>query len=227
MSEIHEILSDWQNVRVRMVGDLVAIAGSFDGVEHSGARVDGVSLALDLDRIARGGAKVEPTPEPTLEPEPAFEPDPEPVVEPEPEPTLQPEPELTPEPEPEYPPATPTKLSFEELTGGGIMLVEDELLIRRGLAWAAVSDHAEVLVGNLIDPNRRTEMIAEIAHIANKRQLGLPLTPSDMEAESAFAALQAREDEIRRFERQMREAVRYASLEMLKDFDVEGAGWPT
>jgi hypothetical protein len=213
MSEIHTILADWQNVRVRMVGDLVAIAGSFDGVEHSGARVDGVSLALDLDRIARGGAKVEPTPEPTLEPEPALEPDPEPVVEP--------------EPEPEYPPATPTKLSFEELTGGGIMLVEDELLIRRGLAWAAVSDHAEVLVGNLIDPNRRTEMIAEIAHIANKRQLGLPLTASDMEAESAFAALQAREDEIRRFERQMREAVRYASLEMLKDFDVEGAGWPT
>jgi hypothetical protein len=213
MSEIHTILADWQNVRVRMVGDLVVIAGSFDGVEHSGARVDGVSLALDLDRIARGGAKVEPTPEPTLEPEPALEPDPEPVVEP--------------EPEPEYPPATPTKLSFEELTGGGIMLVEDELLIRRGLAWAAVSDHAEVLVGNLIDPNRRTEMISEIAHIANKRQLGLSLTASDMEAESAFAALQAREDEIRRFERQMREAVRYASLEMLKDFDVEGAGWPT
>jgi hypothetical protein len=217
MSEIHTILADWQNVRVRMVGDLVAIAGSFDGVEHSGARVDGVSLALDLDRIARGGAKV--APEPVAEPAPELEP--------EPEPTPEPEPELTPEPEPEYPPATPTKLSFEELTGGGIMLVEDELLIRRGLAWAAVSDHAEVLVGNLIDPNRRTEMISEIAHIANKRQLGLPLTPSDMEAESAFAALQAREDEIRRFERQMREAVRYASLEMLKDFDVEGAGWPT
>ena len=213
MSDIHTILADWQNVRVRMVGDLVAIAGSFDGVEHSGARVDGVSLALDLDRIARGGAKVAP--------EPVAEPVPEPAAEPEPEPTPQPE------PEPEYPPVTPTKLSFEELTGGGIMLVEDELLIRRGLAWAAVSDHAEVLVGNLIDPNRRTEMISEIAHIANKRQLGLPLTPSDMEAESAFAALQAREDEIRRFERQMREAVRYASLEMLKDFDVEGAGWPT
>jgi hypothetical protein len=215
MSEIHEILSDWQNVRVRMVGDLVAIAGSFDGVEHSGARVNGVSLALDLDRIARGGAKV--APEPVAEP--ALEPEPEPEPEPTPEPMF--------EPEPEYPPATPTKLSFEELTGGGIMLVEDELLIRRGLAWAAVSDHAEVLVGNLIDPNRRTEMISEIAHIANKRQLGLSLTASDMEAESAFAALQAREDEIRRFERQMREAVRYASLEMLKDFDVEGAGWPT
>jgi hypothetical protein len=213
MSEIHTILADWQNVRVRMVGDLVAIAGSFDGVEHSGARVDGVSLALDLDRIARGGAKV--APEPVAEPAPEPEPEPEPA----PEPMF--------EPEPEYPPATPTKLSFEELTGGGIMLVEDELLIRRGLAWAAVSDHAEVLVGNLIDPNRRTEMIAEIAHIANKRQLGLSLTASDMEAESAFAALQAREDEIRRFERQMREAVRYASLEMLKDFDVEGAGWPT
>ena len=213
MSEIHTIVADWQNVRVRMVGDLVAIAGSFDGVEHSGARVDGVSLALDLDRIARGGAKV--APEPVAEPAPEPEPEPEPT----PEPMF--------EPEPEYPPATPTKLSFEELTGGGIMLVEDELLIRRGLAWAAVSDHAEVLVGNLIDPNRRTEMISEIAHIANKRQLGLPLTPSDMEAESAFAALQAREDEIRRFERQMREAVRYASLEMLKDFDVEGAGWPT
>jgi hypothetical protein len=210
MSEIHEILSDWQNVRVRMVGDLVAIAGSFDGVEHSGARVDGVSLALDLDRIARGGAKVAP----------------EPVAEPAPEP--EPEPEPAPEPmfESEYPPATPTKLSFEELTGGGIMLVEDELLIRRGLAWAAVSDHAEVLVGNLIDPNRRTEMISEIAHIANKRQLGLPLTPSDMEAESAFAALQAREDEIRRFERTMREAVRFATVDMLRNFDVEGAGWP-
>jgi hypothetical protein len=210
MSEIHTILADWQNVRVRMVGDLVAIAGLFDGVEHSGARVDGVSLALDLDRIARGGAKVAP----------------EPVAEPAPEP--EPEPEPAPEPmfESEYPPATPTKLSFEELTGGGIMLVEDELLIRRGLAWAAVSDHAEVLVGNLIDPNRRTEMISEIAHIANKRQLGLSLTASDMEAESAFAALQAREDEIRRFERQMREAVRFATVDMLRNFDVEGAGWP-
>jgi hypothetical protein len=218
MSDIHTILADWQNVRVRMVGDLVAIAGSFDGVEHSGARVDGVSLALDLDRIARGGAKVAP--------EPVAEPVPEPAAEPEPEPTPQPEPELTPEPEPEYPPVTPTKLSFEELTGGGIMLVEDELIIRRGLAWAAVTDHAEVLVGNLVDPNRRIEMVSEIAHIANKRQLGLPLTAIDMATESAFAALQAREDEIRRFERTMREAVRFASVDMLRDFDVEGAGWP-
>jgi hypothetical protein len=219
MSDIHTILADWQNVRVRMVGDLVAIAGSFDGVEHSGARVDGVSLALDLDRIARGGAKVAP--------EPVAEPVPEPAAEPEPEPTPQPEPELTPEPEPEYPPVTPTKLSFEELTGGGIMLVEDELAIRRGLAWAAVTDHAEVLVGNLVDPNRRIEMVSEIAHIANKRQLGLPLTAIDMATESAFAALQAREDEIRRFERTMREAVRFATVDMLRDFDVEGAGWPT
>jgi hypothetical protein len=218
MSDIHTILADWQNVRVRMVGDLVAIAGSFQGVEHSGARVDGVSLALDLDRIARGGAKVAP--------EPVAEPVPEPAAEPEPEPTPQPEPELTPEPEPEYPPVTPTKLSFEELTGGGIMLVEDELIIRRGLAWAAVTDHAEVLVGNLVDPNRRIEMVSEIAHIANKRQLGLPLTAIDMATESAFAALQAREDEIRRFERTMREAVRFASVDMLRDFDVEGAGWP-
>jgi hypothetical protein len=219
MSDIHTILADWQNVRVRMVGDLVAIAGSFQGVEHSGARVDGVSLALDLDRIARGGAKVAP--------EPVAEPVPEPAAEPEPEPTPQPEPELTPEPEPEYPPVTPTKLSFEELTGGGIMLVEDELAIRRGLAWAAVTDHAEVLVGNLVDPNRRIEMVSEIAHIANKRQLGLPLTAIDMATESAFAALQAREDEIRRFERTMREAVRFATVDMLRDFDVEGAGWPT
>jgi hypothetical protein len=219
MSDIHTILADWQNVRVRMVGDLVAIAGSFQGVEHSGARVDGVSLALDLDRIARGGAKVAP--------EPVAEPVPEPAAEPEPEPTPQPEPELTPEPEPEYPPVTPTKLSFEELTGGGIMLVEDELIIRRGLAWAAVTDHAEVLVGNLVDPNRRIEMVSEIAHIANKRQLGLPLTAIDMATESAFAALQAREDEIRRFERTMREAVRFATVDMLRDFDVEGAGWPT
>jgi hypothetical protein len=218
MSDIHTILADWQNVRVRMVGDLVAIAGSFQGVEHSGARVDGVSLALDLDRIARGGAKVAP--------ELVAEPVPEPAAEPEPEPTPQPEPELTPEPEPEYPPVTPTKLSFEELTGGGIMLVEDELIIRRGLAWAAVTDHAEVLVGNLVDPNRRIEMVSEIAHIANKRQLGLPLTAIDMATESAFAALQAREDEIRRFERTMREAVRFASVDMLRDFDVEGAGWP-
>jgi hypothetical protein len=107
------------------------------------------------------------------------------------------------------------------------MLVEDELIIRRGLAWAAVTDHAEVLVGNLVDPNRRIEMVAEIAHIANKRQLGLPLTAIDMATESAFAALQAREDEIRRFERQMREAVRFASVDMLRDFDAEGAGWPT
>jgi hypothetical protein len=106
------------------------------------------------------------------------------------------------------------------------MLVEDELIIRRGLAWAAVTDHAEVLVGNLVDPNRRIEMVAEIAHIANKRQLGLPLTAIDMATESAFAALQAREDEIRRFERTMREAVRFASVDMLRDFDVEGAGWP-
>jgi hypothetical protein len=118
-------------------------------------------------------------------------------------------------------------LSFEEITNGGIMLVEDELVIRRGLAWASVSDHADALVAAIIDPNRRTELIALVAMAANKRQLGLQLDETNIEAESRFVALQAREDEIRRFERQMREAVRFASVDMLRDFDAEGAGWPT
>jgi len=119
------------------------------------------------------------------------------------------------------------RLSFEALASRGIMLVEDELVIRRGIALASVSDHADALVAAIIDPNRRTELIALVAMAANKRQLSLQLDETDIEAESRFVALQAREDEIRRFERQMREAVRFASVDMLRDFDVEGAGWPT
>ena len=215
MMTIHQILADWENVRVREYAGLVAIAGSYQGVEHSGAWSDGLALAVELDRIAKGGAFVPP---PMHEPVASSNPEPEP----EPEAVTDEAPIADDEPIVQW-----VALSFEEITNGGIMLVEDELIIRRGLAWASVSDHADALVAAIIDPNRRTELIALVAMAANKRQLGLQLDETDIEAESRFVALQAREDEIRRFERQMREAVRLASVDMLRDFDAEGAGWPT
>jgi|688.fasta_scaffold60761_3 hypothetical protein len=225
---IEQILAGWENVRVREYAGLVAIAGSYQGVEHSGAWSDGLALAVELDRIAKGGAFVPP---PMGEPVPSFKPSPEPEADPEPE--LEPE-AVTDEAVTDEAPTADDEpivqavaLSFEEISRGGIMLVEDELVIRRGLAWASVSDHADALVAAIIDPNRRTELIAQVAMAANKRQLGLQLDEADIEAESRFVALQAREDEIRRFERQMREAVRFASVDMLRDFDAEGAGWPT
>ena len=213
MTTIHEILAGWENVRVQKYGDLTMVAGRYQGVEHSGAWSDGLALAVELDRIAKGGAFVPP---PMGEPIPSIEPLPEPEAVTDETPTADDEPIVQ-----------AVALSFEEITNGGIMLVEDELIIRRGLAWASVSDHADALVAAIIDPNRRTELIAQVAMAANKRQLGLQLDEADIEAESRFVALQAREDEIRRFERQMREAVRFASVDMLRDFDAEGAGWPT
>ncbi len=68
--------------------------------------------------------------------------------------------------------------------------------------------------------------MAEAGTVRIHAQIIAPATPHRT-AESRFVALQAREDEIRRFERQMREAVRFASVDMLRDFDAEGAGWPT
>jgi hypothetical protein len=53
MIEIEAILSDWDSVRVTHYTDLVAIAGVYRGVAHSGARADGISLAHDLARIAK------------------------------------------------------------------------------------------------------------------------------------------------------------------------------
>lgn len=227
---IEQILADWDNVRVQNYGDLTMVAGSYQGVEHSGAWSDGLALAVELDRIAKGGAFVPPPmgePVPSLEPEADSEPEAvtdeavtdEAVTN---EAVANEAPTADDEPI-----VQAVALSFEELSSRGIMLVEDELVIRRGLAWAAVSDHADALVAAIIDPNRRTELIALVAMAANKRQLGLQLDEADIEAESRFVALQAREDEIRRFERQMREAVRFASVDMLRDFDAEGAGWPT
>jgi hypothetical protein len=220
---IEQILADWENVRVREYAGLVAIAGSYQGVEHSGAWSDGFALAVELDRIAKGGAFVPP---PMGEPAPSLEPLPEPEAVTDEAVTDEAVTDEAPTADDE-PIVQAVALSFEEISRGGIMLVEDELIIRRGLAWASVSDHADALVAAIIDPNRRTELIALVAMAANKRQLGLQLDETDIEAESRFVALQAREDEIRRFERQMREAVRLASVDMLRDFDAEGAGWPT
>lgn len=96
MSDIQNILADWDSVRVTHHGDLVAIAGTYRGVAHSGARTDGIGLARDLDRIAKGSA-VEPEPvvKAAVEPEPEPEPTPDAVVfeepEPEPEPVTDPE----------------------------------------------------------------------------------------------------------------------------------------
>jgi len=91
---INEILADWDSVRVTHHGDLVAIAGTYRGVAHSGARTDGIGLARDLDKVAKGSA-VEPEPEPAPVPAPAPEPEPTPdaVVfeEPAPEPVTDPE----------------------------------------------------------------------------------------------------------------------------------------
>jgi len=53
IDQVKSILSGWDNVRVTYYTDLVAIAGVYRGVAHSGARADGISLARDLARIAK------------------------------------------------------------------------------------------------------------------------------------------------------------------------------
>ena len=194
-------LSYWSNVRVAQHAAFWTVSGvDPSGVARSGSRDDLASLIADL--LAFQGLKSQ-----EIAPEAEQDND---------EPARHDASNVEHE-----------RLSFEALASRGIMLVEDELVIRRGIALASVSDHADALVAAIIDPNRRTELIAQVAMAANKRQLGLQLDETDIEAESRFVALQAREDEIRRFERQMREAVRLASVDMLRDFDAEGAGWPT
>lgn len=235
---IRATLSDWDAVKIERLGDIVVIGGKYGGATYAGARADGEALARDLDRIAKEAA----APPCTIWHESSdgagsgFDVDGPPVFEPNPEwtpngdgwsdnplgPFWRPK-RMVPEPEPE---PAPEPQSFEQLASAGTMLLEDELTIRRGLAWAKISTHAEVLIEALTDPNRRVELVQQIAMIANKRQLGIALSADDMAAESGFVALQAQEDDIRRFERQMRQAVQAAGLDMLREFDVQGAGWP-
>jgi hypothetical protein len=204
---IRATLSDWDAVKIERLGDIVVIGGKYGGATYAGARADGEALARDLDRIAKEAAEPPCTiwHESSDGAESGFDVDVPCVFEPEPAPEPQ---------------------SFEQLASAGTMLLEDELTIRRGLAWAKISTHAEVLIEALTDPNRRVELVQQIAMIANKRQLGIALSADDMAAESGFVALQAQEDDIRRFERQMRQAVQAAGLDMLREFDVANAGWP-
>lgn len=119
------------------------------------------------------------------------------------------------------------RLSFEALASRGIMLVEDELMIRRGLALERINNYAEALLSAITDPNRRVEMAALVASINNKRSEKLPITDEDEAIEAEWYAAPVREAEITNFAKQLREAVRFASVDMLRDFNVEGAGWPT
>jgi hypothetical protein len=199
MSEIEAILSDWDEVTVQQVGPLVVIGGRYQGQQHAGARADGESLARDLDAIAKRGAVFGPV---TVEPEPERAP-----VEAEPEPA-------------------PPPLSFEQLAGAGVMLIEDELQIRRGLATAQIGDYADVLIANAVDPSRRQSIAAEMAAIWNKRQLGIELEAHEAETEAWHEALTQWEGKVRAFERSLRDAVRNSGLDMLRDFDVANAGWP-
>ena len=96
---IRNILADWDGVRVTQHGDLIAISGTYQGVAHSGARTDGISLAHDLARIAGSNRLAVVAPEPAVEI----------VAEPEPAPEPEPDPEPIPEPEP-----TPDAIVFEE-----------------------------------------------------------------------------------------------------------------
>jgi hypothetical protein len=104
IEQVTEILAGWSNLRIRQYENLVAIAGSYNGVEHSGARSDGIALAHDLARIAGSSvAVVEPVAKPVAAPEPEPVVEPEPV--PDPEPTPEPVVELVVEPEPVVEPA--------------------------------------------------------------------------------------------------------------------------
>lgn len=221
---IEQILAGWENVRVQNYGDLTMVAGSYQGVEHSGAWSDGLALAVELDRIAKGGAFVPP---PMGEPAPSLKPFPEPEADPEPEAVTD---EAVTDEAPiadDEPIIETVALSFEQITNGGIMLVEDELMIRKALASKKINDHAKALLAAIADPNRRVEMAAYVASINNKRAEKLPITDEDEAIEAEWYALPVREVEITKFAQQLHDAVRFASVDMLRDFDVEGAGWPT
>jgi tetrahydromethanopterin S-methyltransferase subunit B len=58
IEEVKAILSGWDNVRVEDNGAYWLVAGSYQGQAHAGTRVDPVSLAHDLAKLA--GSWVEP-----------------------------------------------------------------------------------------------------------------------------------------------------------------------
>ncbi len=215
--DVSAALPDWTDVRAERVGPLWVVSGVDPAsTPRSGARDDLDSLLADLAAQGREPVANEPVLDSDSWPDglhaSALD---ETAI----EPVAAPELELEPKPEPE-------PMSFEQLAQAGIMLMEDELTIRRGVAIARISEHADALIANAVDPNRRTEFAAEVAVIWNKRQMGIDLTAEEQAVEAEHAALSAWEGRVRAFERALRDAVRQASLDMVREIDVDGAGWP-
>jgi hypothetical protein len=224
MNDIHTILADWQNVRVRMVGDLVSISGSFGGVEHSGARVDGVSLALHMDQIARGDRPRDL--EPTTESVPvALEQATDEASPPIPAASVadlfDPEPEPEPEPEPD-----PEPQSLDALASAGLMLVQDELAWRVGMLTGRIAQYAEQRITARYDASARQDMAQAMSNHTNKVALSLPVTDVECDAFDAAQAADRWIIETRAFAQSLYLQLPDLPLNMLQAYNVEEAPWP-
>jgi len=240
--EVRAILDGWTLTTLEDKGPFWTIAGVDPyGTPRAGSRDDALALARDLAALAQPAP--EPAPEPasvapdlpsaTLDDSdaasdpfaaPAEEEDGS-LYEEEAEPAVADIYDIdelaTPEQAEEAEP-----LSIEELVRSGTMLTEDEFAMRVGILSGRIEQFAQDRIAAKYDANARADMLRDIQNYINKGALGIHTTPDE---DAAYARANEQNTWITSQEahaRQLRQQLPSLSLDMLRAYKLEEAGWP-
>ncbi len=121
----------------------------------------------------------------------------------------------------------PEPLSIDELVRSGTMLTEDERAMRIGILSGRIEQHAQQKIASRYDANARADMLRDIKTYIDRGALGLDITPTQLDAFTRANAMNAWITATETHARVLREGLSDLSLEMLRVYDLDAAGWPT
>lgn len=117
-------------------------------------------------------------------------------------------------------------LTIDELVRSGTMLTEDEFAMRVGVLAGRIEQYAQQRIAARYDANARADILQNIQNYISKGALGIHTTPDEDES---YARANEQNTWITAQEahaRQLREQLPSLTLEMLRAYRLEEAGWP-
>lgn len=122
--------------------------------------------------------------------------------------------------------AKPQPKTLEALTAPGTMVVEDELKMRRALLTVEIGSYAQDRINARYDVNVRDEIGRFMSDYSNKKALGLPTTALEDDASARANEQIGWIRNTEKFAGNLIQALPLVSVDVLRAYDLEGAGWP-
>lgn len=120
----------------------------------------------------------------------------------------------------------PEPMSIDDLVRSGTMLTEDEFAMRVGVLSGRIGQYAQQRIAARYDANARADMLRDIQAYIDHGALGLEITPAMLDSFTRANTMNTWITAQETHARQLIEQLPGLTLETLRAYSMEGAGWP-